>query len=92
MRLRRHIPSLLPAYGRKVQINYRGQSIQCSKCLALGHIRRNCSSESNYWLGYVKTLLDTKNIPESYFGVWLEHLRSHETVAAEDSIFTPSQN
>jgi len=91
MKLSRHIPATLPAYGRKVQVHYRGQSIQCSKCYNLGHVRRLCTAETSNWLGYVKQLLETRNIPESYFGVWLEHLRSHEAIVNEDSIFTPSQ-
>jgi len=81
MKLQRHIPPTIPAYGKKVQIQYRGQSIQCSKCFELGHIRRNCSAENNNWLGYVKSLVDKKFIPDSYFGVWLDYLRAHEAVA-----------
>jgi len=84
MKLSKHIPSTLPAFGKKVFIKYRGQPIQCSKCFALGHTRRLCSSETLNWLGYVKSLLDANYIPPSFFGVWLEYLRSHEAVVSSE--------
>lgn len=81
MKLNKHIPSTLPANGKKVQVTYRGQPVQCSKCFDLGHIRRSCPSTTNNWLGYVKSLVDQKFIPDLYFGVWLDYLRAHEAVA-----------
>lgn len=80
MKLRNHIPCTIPAYGKKVQVTYRGQPIQCSKCYGLGHTRKNCSSETYNWLSYVKTLVDKKSIPEEYFGNWLDYLRAHLAV------------
>jgi len=80
MKLSKHIPSTIPAYGKKVFIKYRGQPIQCSKCFVLGHTRKNCPSTTLNWLGYVKSLLAENYIPKEYFGVWLEYLRVHEAV------------
>jgi len=82
MKLTKHIPSTLPAFGKKIQVLYRGQPVQCSKCYTLGHIRRNCTSKANNWLDYVKSLLDQNFIPEAFFGVWLEYLRVHEAIVA----------
>jgi len=80
MRMTRHIPFTLPAYGKKIQILYRGQPIQCSKCYELGHIRKECKASTNNWLGYVKSLLEKGYIPEKLFGMWIDYLRAHERV------------
>lgn len=84
MKLRRHIPSTLPAHGKKVLIQYKGQKIQCSKCYAFGHTRRYCTSNTVNWLGFIKKLKEEENVPDSYFGVWLEYLRAHEAVVASE--------
>jgi len=70
MRLRKHILSTLPAYGRKLFVNYRGQPIQCSGCLGQGHLRKECKSERSNWGKYIRELHATKRIPEAYFGSW----------------------
>lgn len=77
MRLKRHIPSPLPAFGRKLIVRYRGQPLQCSKCWELGHIRRICTNENNNWMGYIKTLVDKKFIPNNFFGKWYDYLKDH---------------
>lgn len=84
MKLARHCPSTLPAFGKKVSVQYRGQPIQCSKCYDLGHTRRNCPSQTQNWLGYVKILQSQNFIPNSYFGVWLDYLRAHESVVSSE--------
>jgi len=70
MRLRKHIFSTLPAYGRKLFVNYRGQPIQCSGCLSQGHLRKECKSERSNWGKYIRELHATKRIPDPYFGTW----------------------
>jgi len=79
MRLTKHIPSVLPAYGKKLSIRYKGQPIMCSKCLTHGHIRKNCTNEFNNWMGYVKKFVETGTFHVSMFGSWYEHLKDQET-------------
>jgi len=76
MRLKRHIPSVLPAFGRKLNIRYRGQPIQCSKCLQSGHLRKTCPNNFNNWVGYVKSFVDSGVFTRDLFGKWIEHLNA----------------
>jgi len=80
MKLNKHIPSTLPAYGKKLNIRYRGQPLQCSKCLNLGHPRRACPSASSNWMGFVKTLVDSREIAVEMFGNWFEYLNAMNVV------------
>jgi len=80
MKLSKHIPSTLPAHGKKVLVQYKGQPIQCSKCFNLGHTRKYCSSETVNWLGYIKNLKQEGYIPDLFFGVWLDYLKAHEAI------------
>jgi len=80
MRLKKHIPSPLPAFSKKLIVRYKGQPVQCSRCMELGHIRRVCKNETNNWMGYVKTLVDKKSIPVAYFGNWFEYLKDQEEI------------
>jgi len=79
MRLKTHIPSPLPAYGRKLFTRYRGQPIKCGKCMELGHTRRACTSNSSNWMGFVKKLVDLNTIPPLMFGSWYDYLRADES-------------
>jgi len=80
MRLRKHIPAILPAFGKRLYIRYKGQLTQCSKCLRSGHIRRNCSSTSNNWVGYIKLFAESGAVPEHLLGTWMEYLNDHISV------------
>jgi len=79
MRLKKHIPSVLPAYGKKLNIRYKGQPILCSKCLIAGHVRKTCTSTANNWMGYVKMFVDSGLFHHSMFGVWYEYLKEQES-------------
>lgn len=81
MRLRKHILSTLPAYGKKLFIQYRGQPIQCSGCLEMGHVRKTCKNERSSWISYIKELHKTGRIPDSFFGSWIKSIAN-----------TPNQN
>lgn len=83
MRLKKHIPSILPAYGKKLNIRYKGQPILCSKCLLQGHIRKSCTSTANNWLGYVKMFVDMGVFHPSMFGVWFEYLQEQQQAQAQ---------
>lgn len=85
MKLRKHIPSILPAFGKKLNIRYKGQPIMCSKCMIHGHIRKECTSSTNNWMGYVKMFVDSGTIHPSMFGNWYEYLQDHQSVLASQN-------
>jgi len=50
VKLNKHIPNLLPAYGRRMNVTYSGQPIQCAKCYLFGHVRAKCEAQAKDWL------------------------------------------
>jgi len=78
MRLNKHIPLTLPAFGKKLYSQYRGQPILCSSCFELGHLRKECSNPRRYWAEYVRAIFATKQYPSELFGSWREILHLNQ--------------
>ncbi len=75
MKLRKHIPGTLPAYGRRMFVSYRGQPRQCGKCMGLGHIRSECNDEKLEWKNYVIAIFKTGYIGVNLLGKWSDLLK-----------------
>lgn len=75
MRLNKHIQSVLPAFGKRLNVRYKGQPIICSKCMIQGHVRKDCTTTANNWMGYVKMFVDSGAFHPSMFGNWYEYLQ-----------------
>jgi len=73
-KLRKHIPGLLPAHGRKVSIRYPGQPLQCGQCYQYGHLRKKCPNQSVEWKSYVGVFVKEKIVPAEYVGSWINML------------------
>jgi len=76
MILRKHIPGLLPAFGRKMMVNYPGQPIQCGRCFQTGHVRKECSNENIEWLQYAKVFLTENIATREMLGTWSDIIKS----------------
>jgi len=75
--LRRHIPSLLPAYGRRMVVQYPGQPILCGRCLQLGHARAFCTNEQADWLrDYVPQFYAGNFVSSRMLGRWFELMKA----------------
>jgi len=74
IKLRKHVPSFLPAFGRKLMIRYYGQPLQCSKCYNPGHLRRNCPNEPLDWLRYVRLMVEENILTLEIVGNWAEKI------------------
>jgi len=85
MRLRKHIPAILPAFGKRLYVRYKGQLTQCSKCLQSGHIRKNCTSATNNWVGYIQLFARSGAVPEFLLGNWMDYLRDHLSVLSSEA-------
>jgi len=73
MVLRKHIPSVLPAYGRKMMIRYPGQPLQCNRCYDSGHLKKKCEAKENVeWSVYVKVVLRELKVDEKMLGDWMK--------------------
>jgi len=71
-KLRKHIPGVLPAFGRKLSIRYPGQPLQCNKCYMFGHLRKACEKEALEWVNYVKAFVDEVDgiVTRDMIGEW----------------------
>jgi len=70
MKLNRHIPSILPLFGKRLYTNYRGQPILCGNCFHLGHVRKECKNQRANWKDYVQSLMTSLNYPVALLGTW----------------------
>jgi len=75
VKLRKHMPSFLPAYGVKLNIRYYGQPLQCSKCWNPGHLRKKCTNDNVEWSRYVRLLVDENVLNLEMIGSWAEKLQ-----------------
>ena len=70
MRLTRDIPQLIPMFGRRVRIYYRGVLKLCTKCFG-GHSRLHCRNDKVRWIDYVLRFMEENpDIPEKLYGRW----------------------
>ena len=71
MKLHTPIPQLLPMWGKRIRIYYRGIQKLCSRCFG-NHPRKNCRSAKRRWVDYVLDFMGYyTEIPEELYGRWL---------------------
>ena len=88
MRLRKHVPSVLPAYGRKMMVIYHGQPKVCGACFEPGHVRKDCTNERVDWMYYVKAISEVAPLP--MLGKWGEILVKNPAYGA-NGMQTPAK-
>jgi len=74
-KLRKHIPSILPAYGRKVNVRYPGQPLQCNKCYQYNHLRARCENPTIEWVSYVRVFITEEVATSAMIGEWATLLK-----------------
>jgi len=74
-KLRKHIPSILPAYGRKVNVRYSGQPLQCNKCYQYNHLRARCENPTIDWASYVRVFITEEVATSVMIGGWVDLLK-----------------
>jgi len=74
MKLRKHVPGTLPAYGRKMLVRYAGRPEQCNQCYQFNHLRKECKNTAVEWSTYVKAFVDesegSRIVPDEMIGNW----------------------
>jgi len=74
--LKKHIPNLLPAYGRRMNVLYAGQPLTCSKCFVGGHVRAQCPNAQKDWLlDYVRSFYE-EGTTSMLLGRWFDLFKS----------------
>jgi len=68
--LRKHMPGILPAFGRKMMLRYPGQPLVCGQCFEPGHLRKRCENKKVEWAEYVKLMVNEKIVPVELVGDW----------------------
>ena len=70
MRLKKEIPQLIPMWGKRIRIYYRGVTKLCANCFGT-HARKNCRSEKVSWIQYVLRFMENNpEIPPEFYGKW----------------------
>ena len=70
MKLTRDIPQLIPMFGKRIRIYYRGVQKLCTNCFG-GHSRLHCRKDKVRWIDYVLKFMDQNpDIPEEMYGRW----------------------
>lgn len=69
-KLRKHIPGIIPAYGRKMNVRYPGQPLQCGKCFQNDHLRSKCTNETIPWASYVSVFITEGICDKAMIGNW----------------------
>jgi hypothetical protein len=70
MKLHSPIPQLLPMWGKRIRIYYRGVQKLCPRCFG-NHPRKNCKSEKRRWIDYVLEFMEHyQSIPNEIYGRW----------------------
>jgi len=76
IKLRNHIPEILPMNGKRVNVSYPGQPKLCRNCLCQGHIAKECSDKDKAdFLDYVARILKSGLFKEDLFGSWIDTLK-----------------
>jgi len=70
-KLRKHVPSVMPAFGTKMFIRYPGQPLQCNACYQYGHLRARCENPRVDWMAYAKVFLTENIATKEMIGKWL---------------------
>lgn len=81
-KLRKHIPGIIPAFGRRAYIRYPGQPLLCGKCFDIGHLRAKCAKDSVSWMSYVKFFIKEKVCDLSLLGEWVQRAEAEKNQEA----------
>ena len=70
MRIDQEIPQMLPMYGKKVSISFRGVQALCGRCYGK-HNRRSCQSRKVEWIEYIEWFQKRNpEIEKKMYGRW----------------------
>jgi len=77
-RIRKHIPGVLPAFGRRMLVRYPGQPLQCNSCYEFGHLKAKCENAKIDWASYVSVFLTEKVATPELIGKWFDILKKKD--------------
>ena len=90
MRLDVPIPHMLPMFGKKISIYFKGEQKLCTNCFGTHH-RRNCQSRKVQWIDYIKKFMrNNPNVPEEHYGKWTEII-ANESSQTNNMQYEPHQ-
>ena len=99
MKLTKEMPQLIPMFGKRIRLYYRGIVKRCTNCFGT-HQRKNCQNEKVAWITYVEQF--TKIYPEvpfEFYGRWANLIKKQKprveedlTIGAEDHCLANTTN
>ena len=70
MKLHSNIPQIIPMWGKRIRVYYRGVQKLCTNCYG-NHPRRNCKSPKVRWIDYVLSFMEKhQDVPVELYGRW----------------------
>ena len=70
MKLTKDIPQLIPMFGKRIRVYYRGVQKLCTNCFG-AHSRLHCRNDKVRWITYVLNFMDQNpDIPAEMYGRW----------------------
>ena len=86
MKLHSPIPQLLPMWGKRIRIYYRGVQKLCPRCFG-NHPRKNCRWEKRRWINNVLEFMEHyQDIPNEIYGRWYKVINEEFGEIIQDQV------
>jgi len=79
VKIKSHIPEILPVYGKRFNVWYPGIPKQCKTCFDFDHTAKTCKSQKLPWLDYVAKIHEVGKIKDELLGSWLDTLKKYHS-------------
>jgi len=83
LKLKGHIPEILPIFGKRFNLWYPEIPKQCKNCFDFNHTAKICNNPREEWLNYVAKLHKTGTFKDELFGSWIETLAKYHPAYAK---------
>ncbi len=77
IRLKKHIPDVLPIRGKRVKLTYPGIPAFCNNCWRIGHTHWDCKRNKANWLEFVEDFFNNRDVSDDMLGSWVESVKKY---------------
>jgi len=86
VKLKQHVPEILPIFGKRFNLWYPGIPKQCKNCYEFEHIASQCKNQRLEWLDYVAKVHGTGYFRDELFGTWIDTLKKYHPKFKTDDL------
>jgi hypothetical protein len=77
VKLKRHIPDVLPIRGKRVRLTYPGIPAFCNRCWRIGHSHWDCQRNKCNWLEFVEDFYNNREVTDDMLGSWVDAVKKY---------------